>query len=101
VGPPKRRAIGDRRVEQCRVGGNEANEHVRASEIHHPFSSHYPAAQPGMAHRMGILSRIMNAIVTLVTAPFRALGALFGGRGGGGRGGGGHGGAGGRGQRRL
>jgi hypothetical protein len=37
---------------------------------------------------MGIISRIMNAIVTLVSAPFRAIGALFGGRGGrGGRGG--------------
>jgi len=43
---------------------------------------------------MGIISRILNAIMTLVTAPFRALGALFGGgsgRGGGGRGGGGSG----------
>jgi len=45
---------------------------------------------------MGIISRILNAIMTLVTAPFRALGALFGGRGGSGRGGGG-GGRGGRG----
>ena len=49
-----------------------------------------------MARCMGIISRILNAIMTLVTAPFRALGALFGGRGGSGRGGGG-GGRGGRG----
>jgi len=41
---------------------------------------------------MGIISRILNAIMTLVTAPFRALGALFGGRGG--RGGSGRGGSG-------
>jgi len=50
-----------------------------------------------MARCMGIISRILNAIMTLVTAPFRALGALFGGRGGSGRGGGGGGGRGGRG----
>jgi len=29
---------------------------------------------------MGILNRIVDAIVTIVTAPFRALAALFGGR---------------------
>jgi hypothetical protein len=34
-------------------------------------------------HRgMGIVNRIMSAIMTLVTAPFRAIAALFG-RGGG------------------
>jgi len=35
-----------------------------------------------MAAAWEFLSRILNAIMTLVTAPFRALGALFGGRGG-------------------
>jgi hypothetical protein len=30
---------------------------------------------------MGILNRILNAILTLVTAPFRAIAALFAGRG--------------------
>jgi hypothetical protein len=29
---------------------------------------------------MGILNRIVDAIVTIVTAPFRAIAALFGGR---------------------
>lgn len=28
---------------------------------------------------MGILNRIVDAIVTIVTAPFRAIAALFGG----------------------
>lgn len=36
---------------------------------------------------MGIIHRIIEAIVTIVTAPFRAIGALFGRRGGGNRGG--------------
>jgi len=30
---------------------------------------------------MGIINRILNAILTLVTAPFRAIGALFARRG--------------------
>ena len=30
---------------------------------------------------MSVISRIFSAIMTLVTAPFRALAALFGGRG--------------------
>ena len=34
----------------------------------------------GYADDVGILSRIVTAIMTLVTAPFRALAALFGGR---------------------
>jgi hypothetical protein len=32
---------------------------------------------------MGIVNRIIEAILTLVTAPFRAIGALFGRRGSG------------------
>jgi hypothetical protein len=36
----------------------------------------------GYSGGMGIINRIMSAIVTLVTAPFRAIAALFG-RGGG------------------
>jgi hypothetical protein len=35
----------------------------------------------GYAAVMGIVNRIMSAIMTLVTAPFRAIAALFGGRG--------------------
>jgi len=35
---------------------------------------------------MTIVNRIIEAIVTIVTAPFRALGALFGRRGAGDRG---------------
>jgi hypothetical protein len=34
---------------------------------------------------MSIINRIITAIATLVTAPFRALGALFGRRGAGDR----------------
>jgi hypothetical protein len=30
---------------------------------------------------MGLINRIMTAVLTLVTAPFRALAALFGGTG--------------------
>ena len=37
---------------------------------------------------MSIVNRVVDAIITLITAPFRALAALFGRRGGGGRGGG-------------
>jgi hypothetical protein len=35
----------------------------------------------GYSRGMGIINRIMSAIMTLVTAPFRAIAALFG-RGG-------------------
>ncbi len=35
----------------------------------------------GYAVAMGIVNRIVNAILVLVSAPFRALAALFGGRG--------------------
>ncbi|MGI8661389.1 MAG: hypothetical protein ACR2LH_10245 [Thermoleophilaceae bacterium] len=38
---------------------------------------------------MSIVSRVVDAIVTLITAPFRAIAALFGRRGGGGGGRGG------------
>jgi hypothetical protein len=33
---------------------------------------------------MSIVNRIVNAIVVIITAPFRAIAALFGKRGGGG-----------------
>ena len=36
---------------------------------------------------MSIVNRVVNAIITLITAPFRAIAALFGRRGGGGDGG--------------
>lgn len=35
---------------------------------------------------MAIVNRIVNAIVVIITAPFRAIAALFGKRGGGGGG---------------
>ncbi len=41
--------------------------------------------EPGYPRRMGIVNRIIEAIVTIVTAPFRAIGALFGRRGSGSR----------------
>jgi hypothetical protein len=34
---------------------------------------------------MRIVDRIVSAIITVITAPFRAIGQLFGKRGGGGR----------------
>jgi hypothetical protein len=34
---------------------------------------------------MSIVNRIVDAIITIITAPFRAIAALFGRRGGGGR----------------
>lgn len=33
---------------------------------------------------MGIVNRVVDAIITLISAPFRAIAALFGRRGGGG-----------------
>jgi hypothetical protein len=39
------------------------------------------ASRAGYHTAMGVINRIMSAIMTLVSAPFRALGALFGGRG--------------------
>jgi hypothetical protein len=39
-------------------------------------------ARTGYAHLMGIVNRIVDAIVTIITAPFRAIAALFGRRGG-------------------
>lgn len=38
---------------------------------------------PGSVRSMTIVSRVIEAIVTVITAPFRALGALFGRRGAG------------------
>jgi len=40
-----------------------------------------PAYQHGYDAGMGIVSRIITAILTVVTAPFRAIAALFAGRG--------------------
>jgi hypothetical protein len=37
----------------------------------------------GYAVTMGIINRIVDAILTIITAPFRAVAALFGRRGGG------------------
>jgi hypothetical protein len=35
----------------------------------------------GYSGGMGIINRIISAILTVVTAPFRAIGTLFAGRG--------------------
>jgi hypothetical protein len=39
------------------------------------------ARRSGYGAHMGVINRIVSAILTLVSAPFRALAALFGGRG--------------------
>jgi hypothetical protein len=39
----------------------------------------------GYAAGMSIVNRIIDAILTIITAPFRAIAALFGRRGGDGR----------------
>jgi len=39
------------------------------------------ARHAGYQAGMGVINRIMSAIMTLVSAPFRAIAALFGGRG--------------------
>ena len=46
-----------------------------------PQTSACAAAAAGTPTGMQIISRILSTIMTLVTAPFRALAALFGGRG--------------------
>lgn len=42
---------------------------------------HMPDHAAGYNAGMGLINRIMTAVLTLVTAPFRALAALFGGTG--------------------
>jgi hypothetical protein len=39
------------------------------------------ARRAGYQPCMGVINRILSAIMTLVSAPFRAIAALFGGRG--------------------